>query len=300
MTDKKVTDLTPATSLDGSEVVYVVQSATDKQATVSQLLPANMKADSSAGSTIKNSSGVTVATFGAGTGTGTTLAGGLVASGLSYPTSDGTSGQVISTDGAGTLSFSTPSGGGGGDGAGKVWPIVNGNDGYHISPSFYASGAQQGVGFSDTIYWQSLPVAKDVTINRIGVHVSSGNSNKARVGIYSSNSDFLPGTLLAESAELTLGTGYQETIISLALTGGDLYWLAFTCNSTAASATGGSINDVLIGVNYFDLSNTSARNYSLRSSTTGAEPTSGSLPSTAPALAGNDDISIPMVYVRSV
>ena len=37
----------------------------------------------------------------------------VVLDGLSYPTADGTSGQVISTDGAGTLSFSTVSGGGG-------------------------------------------------------------------------------------------------------------------------------------------------------------------------------------------
>src|SRR6056300_759124 len=34
----------------------------------------------------------------------------LTASGLVYPTSDGTSGQVLTTDGAGTLSFSTVSG----------------------------------------------------------------------------------------------------------------------------------------------------------------------------------------------
>ena len=34
-----------------------------------------------------------------------TVAGGVVAGGLTYPTSDGTSGQVLKTDGAGTLSF---------------------------------------------------------------------------------------------------------------------------------------------------------------------------------------------------
>jgi len=34
-----------------------------------------------------------------------TIAGGVIAGGLTYPTSDGTSGQVLKTDGAGTLSF---------------------------------------------------------------------------------------------------------------------------------------------------------------------------------------------------
>ena len=45
----------------------------------------------------------------ASTGAFTTLSAStsLTAAGLSYPTSDGTSGQVLSTDGAGTLSFST-------------------------------------------------------------------------------------------------------------------------------------------------------------------------------------------------
>ena len=43
-----------------------------------------------------------------------TTSGTLSASGLTYPTADGSSGQVITTDGSGTLSFSTVSGGGGG------------------------------------------------------------------------------------------------------------------------------------------------------------------------------------------
>jgi len=41
-----------------------------------------------------------------------TITGGLVSSGLTYPTSDGTAGQFLTTNGAGTLSFATPAGGG--------------------------------------------------------------------------------------------------------------------------------------------------------------------------------------------
>lgn len=40
----------------------------------------------------------------------------LTVSGITFPTSDGTNGQVIATDGNGTLSFTDASGGGGGGG----------------------------------------------------------------------------------------------------------------------------------------------------------------------------------------
>jgi hypothetical protein len=50
----------------------------------------------------------------AGTSTNFDVAGTLSASGLSYPTSDGTSGQAIVTDASGNLSFATVGGGGGG------------------------------------------------------------------------------------------------------------------------------------------------------------------------------------------
>jgi hypothetical protein len=45
----------------------------------------------------------------------TTITGSLIADGLSYPTSDGSNGQVLTTDGSGNLSFSESSGGGGGN-----------------------------------------------------------------------------------------------------------------------------------------------------------------------------------------
>ena len=37
----------------------------------------------------------------------TTITGSLIADGLSYPTSDGSAGQVLKTDGSGNLSFTT-------------------------------------------------------------------------------------------------------------------------------------------------------------------------------------------------
>ena len=58
------------------------------------------------------------------TGANLTTAGTLTASGLTYPTSDGTSGQVITTDGNGALSFTTVSGGGGGGGYSGPVPLA--------------------------------------------------------------------------------------------------------------------------------------------------------------------------------
>ena len=44
------------------------------------------------------------------TSTGVTVTGALTAGGLTYPTSNGTSGQVLTSDGAGNVSWATPSG----------------------------------------------------------------------------------------------------------------------------------------------------------------------------------------------
>ena len=58
--------------------------------------------------------------------TGSITSGALTACGLSYPTTDGTSGQVIQTDGAGNLTFATASGGGG-DVVDDTTPQLGGN-----------------------------------------------------------------------------------------------------------------------------------------------------------------------------
>ena len=59
------------------------------------------------------SSGSNTMTLGNSAITDTYIDGQIHNKGLSYPTADGTSGQVITTDGLGNLSFTTPAGGGG-------------------------------------------------------------------------------------------------------------------------------------------------------------------------------------------
>ena len=59
---------------------------------------------------IKDNAGTSRVTV---TTSGATVTGALAAGGLTYPSSDGTNGQVLTTNGQGTLSFTTVSGGGG-------------------------------------------------------------------------------------------------------------------------------------------------------------------------------------------
>jgi len=85
------------------EISALVDSSPDALNTLNELAAA-LGDDANFSTTVTNSI-ATKAPLASPTFTGT-----LTASGLAYPTSDGTNGQVLTTDGSGTLSFSTVSG----------------------------------------------------------------------------------------------------------------------------------------------------------------------------------------------
>ena len=85
------------------EISALVDSSPDALNTLNELAAA-LGDDANFSTTVTNSI-ATKAPLASPTFTGT-----LTASGLAYPTSDGTNGQVLTTDGSGTLSFSTISG----------------------------------------------------------------------------------------------------------------------------------------------------------------------------------------------
>jgi hypothetical protein len=89
------------------------------------------------------------------------------------------------------------------------------------------------------MYAYPLWVPNDVTVDRIGINVTTGvGSSAARCLIYADNGAGAPGTLLFDpGADLTTtGTGVQEHTVSWALTRG-LVWLAMETNSSGTFAT---------------------------------------------------------------
>ena len=71
-------------------------------------------------------------------GVGLSVDGSLTASGLSYPTSDGTANQVLATDGSGTLSF--VDGGGSASGENVSWSVTQSSHGFSAGDVIYNNG----------------------------------------------------------------------------------------------------------------------------------------------------------------
>ena len=91
--------------------------------------------------------------------------------------------------------------------------------------------------YGDNNYWiaNSFTPVSSMTVNRINLYVSSA-SGKARLGIYSSLSGE-PGTLLAQTGEISLTTGWNSGILGSTqnLVPGATYWLAFELSSSATT-----------------------------------------------------------------
>lgn len=89
----------------------------------------------------------------------------------------------------------------------------------------------------DKGYWiaNSFTAVSNMTVNRMNLYVSNASGN-ARFGIYSDNSGY-PGTLLAQTGEISLSNGWNSGILgsSQNLTSGITYWLAIEVNSSATT-----------------------------------------------------------------
>lgn len=99
------------------------------------------------------------------TGGNLTTAGTLTASGLTYPTSDGTSGQVLTTNGSGALSFSTVSGGGGG--AAKT----------HVTWGFFDTNIRD-------VFIPILNETETTTRQRYNVYVAPSDGEVTKISIF--------------------------------------------------------------------------------------------------------------------
>lgn len=89
---------------------------------------------------------------------------------------------------------------------------------------------------ANRLYCVPFVVPRDITIDRIAIHVYSAGAGgtKARLGIYNDGTNLHPGTLLADLGTVDVdGTGIKAITIdpAQALTKG-LYWLALISDGT--------------------------------------------------------------------
>ena len=103
---------------------------------------------------------------------------------------------------------------------------------------------------ADRIWAHVLFVARDMTIDRIGLNVAVGESGKvARLGIYKNDgTNLYPGTLLADYGTVSLASAaFVAITINQALTKG-IYWIAMVSNRTSATFTAHSLAWSPLGV----------------------------------------------------
>jgi hypothetical protein len=83
-----------------------------------------------------------------------------------------------------------------------------------------------------------FPVPRGITIDRMGVYVSTLSTGKARLGIYAdAGGDSLcyPGSRVIDAGEIDVTvTGAKTLTISQALSQNSLYWLVILCQATPA------------------------------------------------------------------
>ncbi len=91
-------------------------------------------------------------------------------------------------------------------------------------------------------------VARDITVDRIAVHVSTADAGKnARLGIYNNGTNLYPGTLVLDAGVVSVNaTGVQAITIDQALTKG-LYWLVLVSDGTPTFRARSSLTTILGG-----------------------------------------------------
>jgi len=105
--------------------------------------------------------------------------------------------------------------------------------GAYIDQSTTANAPTTQFPFAGRIYLCAFFVTDTLTIDRIGVSITTTNASaRSRVGIYTSDDQGLPTTRVYSSADLDASaTGYVFESLSFTFKSNSLYWLAFHCSS---------------------------------------------------------------------
>lgn len=159
-----------------------------------------------------------------------------------------------------------------------------------------ALGAASFSGMTDKVLYIPFVPARTLTLDRIGLWVTTAVAGKKiRLGIYSSSNN-LPYQKLAESGDLNQGsTVFQESTISQELKAGVLYYAAVVSNNTALACKRLLKRDVnnFLGIDY----DAGSDYYTMVTQTLSSGWTE--LPSTAGTVTGiMSGIDIPLIYAR--
>jgi len=85
------------------------------------------------------------------------------------------------------------------------------------------------------IYAMPFICPKAITLDQIGVYVSTLSTTTARLGIYTDNGNCYPGNLLLDAGTIDVtSTGAKKIAINQALAANTLYWLVIVCAATPA------------------------------------------------------------------
>jgi hypothetical protein len=88
---------------------------------------------------------------------------------------------------------------------------------------------------ANRMYAMPFITPKAITIDQIGVYVSTLSTTTARLGIYNDNGNCYPGTLLLDAGTVDVtATGAKKLAINQALGANKLYWLVIVCAATPA------------------------------------------------------------------
>ncbi len=88
---------------------------------------------------------------------------------------------------------------------------------------------------ANRIYAMPFICPKNITLDQIGVYVSTLSTTTARLGIYADNGNCYPGSKLLDAGTIDVtATGAKKLTINQALTAGTLYWLVIVCAATPA------------------------------------------------------------------
>ena len=112
----------------------------------------------------------------------------------------------------------------------NVWETVRVGE-YYLNPT---AGGTNYPAVADDLYARQLIVVRDMTVDRIAIHVHTAGAagKKARLGIYNNGTNLYPGTLLLDAGTVDVDSiGVKAITINQSLPKG-IYWAALITDGT--------------------------------------------------------------------